>query len=259
MDVFREIIHNLLLALRLPLRVVVDRLPEAGEILLSLRLGQLRHLRRDALHFLQPDLMHLRGRDVHGGHHLHGFRIAPLAVRQAFDRELGASFGVVIGSQEFRELLVSGNDIVVNRFRDLVGQPLLVRFRKVRWKLLRRQEEWVRGDDAVALAGQFLEHELGRHQAVLEALSHHLGRLIEHARDLVQPGNVILVVRHGIERHAQRQIGQPGVDAILLVHRHLIILQAVVDVLPLQLPLQQTMAQQVVVAHPVGRDRFQPL
>src|SRR5205809_2584745 len=46
-------------------------------------------------------------------------------------------------------------------------------------------EERVRRDDAVALAGQLFEHELGRHQSVFFALAHHLGGLFQHARDLL--------------------------------------------------------------------------
>ena len=48
-------------------------------------------------------------------------------------------------------------------------------------------------------------------------------------------------------------------DAPLLVHGHLVILQVVVNVLSLQLPLQQSMAQQILVAHSVGGNGFQPL
>src|SRR5947207_3060935 len=51
-DVFLKIIDDLLFALRLPLRVVVDRLAETGEILLTLRQREFRHLRRDAFDFL---------------------------------------------------------------------------------------------------------------------------------------------------------------------------------------------------------------
>ena len=109
------------------------------------------------------------------------------------------------------------------------------------------------------MAGQFFEDELRRHEAVLHALAQDVGGLGEDARNLMQPGNVILVVLHRIERDGERQIGEPGVDTALLVHRHLIILQVVVDVLALQLPLEQAVAQQILVVHAVGGDGFQPL
>ena len=63
MDVFLVVIQNLLLACRLPFWIVVHRFPEAGQIFVSLALGQLGHLSRDALHFLQPDLMDVSGRE----------------------------------------------------------------------------------------------------------------------------------------------------------------------------------------------------
>ena len=66
-------------------------------------------------------------------------------------------------------------------------------------------------------------------------------------------------MRHGIERYTEGQVGQPGVDTVLLVDRHFEILQFVTDVLALQLALQQLMAEQILVAHPVRRNLFQPL
>ena len=46
---------------------------------------------------------------------------------------------------------------------------------------------------------------------------------------------------YGIHGHAERQIGKLNVDAPLLIHRHHIILQAVVHILPLELPLHYLM------------------
>ena len=47
-------------------------------------------------------------------------------------------------------------------------------------------------------------------------------------------------------------------DAVLLVHRHLEIFEIIVHVFALELSLQHAMAQQIIVAHSVSRDRFQP-
>src|SRR6266699_5926961 len=63
-------------------------------------------------------------------------------------------------------------------------------------------------------------------------------------------------MRHGIERHRVRQIGQPGMHAVLLVHRHLVIFQGVVHVFALEPLLEYPMAEQIFVAHPIGRDRL---
>jgi len=105
---FRKVIHDLLLALRLPLRVVVHRVPEAGESFFPCARASFVISAVMRSTSFQPDLMDLRRRDVHCGHHLHGFGIAPLAIRQGFDRKLAPSLWVVIGAQEFREFLVSG-------------------------------------------------------------------------------------------------------------------------------------------------------
>ena len=47
-------------------------------------------------------------------------------------------------------------------------------------------------------------------------------------------------------------------DAVLLVYRHLVVLQAIIHVFALELTLQELMTQQILVAHAVGRDGFQP-
>ena len=106
MDVFFVVIQNLLLAGRLPLGIVVDRLPKAGQVFVSLALGQLGHLGRDTRYFLEPDLMDVGGRDVDGGHRFHRFGVTPFPVSEAFDRKLGSSFRSVFGAQEFGEFLI---------------------------------------------------------------------------------------------------------------------------------------------------------
>lgn len=185
MDVFFVVIQNLLLAGRLPLGIVVDRLAEAYQIRVSLALSQLGHFSCDTRYFLEPDLMHFVGWDADGGHRFHRFGVTPFPVSEAFNRKLGSSFRSVLGPQELGELSISGNHIVVNSLGDLVGQVFLVLLGKFRRKFFGRFEERVRGDDAVTLAGQLFENELGRHQMILLALSHHLGRLFQHTWDLM--------------------------------------------------------------------------
>ena len=128
--------------------------------------------------------MDVGGRDADGGHRFHGFGVTPFPVSEAFDRKLGSSFRIVLGAHELGELSISGKHIVINGLGDLVGQAFLVLLGKFRRKFFGRFEERVRGDDAVALAGQLFENELGRHQVILLALPHHLGRLFQHPRDL---------------------------------------------------------------------------
>src|SRR5260370_41266829 len=98
MDVFFVVIQNLLLAGRLPLGIVVDRLPEAGQVFVSLTLGQLGHLGGDARYFLEPDLMDVGGRHVDGGYGFHCFFVTPVPVSGAFERKLRLSFWVRVGA-----------------------------------------------------------------------------------------------------------------------------------------------------------------
>ena len=61
----------------------------------------------------------------------------------------------------------------------------------------------------------------------------HLFGLGEHPRDLMQTGDVVLVLLHRVEGNGQRQVGEAQMRAVHLVHRHLIFLEAViVDALP---------------------------
>ena len=63
-------------------------------------------------------------------------------------------------------------------------------------------------------------------------------------------------MRDGIKWHRVRQIGQPSVDTVLLVHRHLVIFQRVVHVFAFQLLFEDAMTQQIGVAHAIGWDRL---
>ena len=145
--------------------------------------------------------MHFRGRDVQRRHELDRFRVATLPVRQTFDGNFRPSLRVVVGPQKFGELLVGRGHVVVDRLCHFVGQPFLVVVGKGRREFLGRQKEWVRGDDAVALAGEFLEHELGRHESVLHALAQHLGHLI----GLLRAVGVELVTELAVADHRPRQ------------------------------------------------------
>ena len=129
--------------------------------------------------------MDVGGRDVDGGHRFHRFGVPPFPVSEAFDRKLGSSFRSVLGAQEFGEFFIRWKHVVVNGLGDLVGQAFFVLFGKFRRKFFGRFEERVRGDDAVALAGQLFENEFGRHQVILLALPHHLRGLFQHPRDLM--------------------------------------------------------------------------
>src|SRR6516225_4097327 len=126
MDVILVVTQDLLLAGRFPLGILVDGLPEAGQVLVSLALSEPGHLVSDTRYFLEPNLMDLGRGDVDRGHRFHGFGIAPLPVYEAFDRKLGTSFWRVLSAQKIRKLAVRRKHVVVDAFGDLAGQVFLV-------------------------------------------------------------------------------------------------------------------------------------
>ncbi len=258
-DVLLEVGDDLLLARRLPLRIAVDRGAEGGEVLVPLSLRELRHLPGDPCHFLEADLVDRRRGDVDGGHRLHRLGVAPLAVRQALDRDRGPALRRVLGAQEGGEIPVRRQHVLVDRLGQRGRQLLLVGVREAGRELLQRQHERVGGDDPLGLLRQLVDDELRRHQAVLDAGAQHLGGLLQHPRNLVETRDVVLVVLHRIEGHAQRQIGQAGMDAVLLADRHLEVLQPVGDVAAGELALQELVREQVGVRHAGGGDGAQPL
>src|ERR1700752_3271380 len=107
----------------------------------------------------------------------------------------------VFRAEESRERLVSRNDIGVDGVHDLLGQTLLVFGRNARRILLGRQQEWIGIDDALTLNRKLLKQESDRHEVVFDSGAKDFRGLTEHARNLVQTGNVILVLLNSIEGH----------------------------------------------------------
>ena len=98
------------------------------------------------------------------------------------------------------EGLVGGDDVDVDGVSDLLGQALLVFRGNARRILLCRQEKGVSVDDALTLDGELLQEESDGHELILHASAKDFGSLAEHAGDLVETGDVILVVLDGVER-----------------------------------------------------------
>ena len=71
--------------------------------------------------------------------------------------------------------------------------------------LLRRDEEGVGLDDAVALARDLFEQEADGHEVVLHAGAEDFGGLAEDARNLVETRDVVLVVLDRVEGHGRAE------------------------------------------------------
>ena len=253
-DVSGEVLDDLLLAFGLPGRAVVDRGAEGGEVLVALGFGEDRHFGGDAGYFAEAELMDAFGRDVHGGHHFDRGGVAALTVGKTLDGDCGTTPRSVFRAQKRGEGAVGGKYVVRGGLVDGSGKTLPVGFAEARGELLCRQKKGIRGDDAVALPGEFFNQESGQHEAVLHALAEDVGGLRKNARDLVQALDVVLVVRDGVERNAQGKVGKRGVGAVLLVDRHFVVLEVVVGVLLRELAFEQVVGEAVRISHAVGRD-----
>ena len=141
---------------------------------------------------------------------------------------------------------------------DLLRQPLLVFGGNARRIFFGRLKKWVGVDDALALHGKLFDQKSDRHQLVLHAGAKNFGGLAEHARDLMQSGDVVLVVLDRVERNGERQIGKAGVDAILLVDRHLVLFEIVVGDALLQHAHQKIVGELVLIGETSSGNGLQP-
>ena len=114
-------------------------------------------------------------------------------------------------------------------------------------------------DDPFALLRNLFRQEPHHHQLVLHARAQNFCDLAEHARDLVQPRDVILVMLHRIERNRQRQIGEIGVNAALGGDRHLVFFEPKIGNALLEDANQQVVRKLVLIGESLGRDGLQPL
>src|SRR5216683_814193 len=96
------------------------------------------------------------------------------------------------------------------------------------------------------------------HELVFNAGAKDFGGLGEDSGDMMKTGNVVLVVLEGVEWDRKRQVGEAGVDAILLVNWHLVLFEVVVgDALP-ENTNKEVVRELVLVGEPGGRDSFEP-
>ena len=112
-------------------------------------------------------------------------------------------------------------------------------------------------DDPFALHRKFIDEKADWHQLVFHSRAKNFGGLIEHTRNLMKPGDVVLVMFYRVERDGKRQIGKAGVDAVLLIDRHLILFEIVVGNALLQHSNQQIVRKLIAIVEPCGRNGLQ--
>ena len=124
-------------------------------------------------------------------------------------------------------------------------------------ELLRGDQEGIGGDDAVALRGDLLEQEADGHEVVLHAGAQDFLGLGEDAGDLVEAGDVVLVVLDGVERDGEREVGEVGVRAVHLRDGHLVFFEAVVVEALLEGAHEQVVGELILLGEAGGGDGFE--
>ena len=119
------------------------------------------------------------------------------------------------------------------------------------------QQEWVRGDHSIALAGDLLQQKAHRHQVVSHARAQHLFGLGKDARNLVQTRDVVLIKFHAAEGRGERQIGQLGVRAAHLRDGHLEVLEGVVLIALLEGADKKFVGENILLRKARGRNSLQ--
>ena len=212
------------------------------------------HLGGDAGDFVEAEGVDLVGREVGGGAAEDVVLVALCAVGQRGDGEGGAAVRGVVRGDEGGEGAVGGDDVLVDGVGDLGGEALLVFSGDAGGVLLRWDEEGVGVDDAVALAGDFFEQEADGHEVVFHAGAEDLGGLGEDAGNLVEARDVVLVVLDGVEGHAERKVGEAGVDAVHLVDGHLVLFEVVVVEALLEDAGEEVVGEEVLLGEAGGGD-----
>ncbi len=72
--------------------------------------------------------------------------------------------------------------------------------------------------------------------------------LAQRGRDLMEPGDVVLVVFDRVERHRQRKVGELRVNAALRGHRHLVIPEAEIVAVLLEVAEEEIVGRAVLFA-----------
>ena len=170
--------------------------------------------------------MHLLRRQVEGGEPAHLVRVVGLPVRQ-----VGGADGLpgprqVLADEEVVETLVGRHDRFGDRGLGIGQDPLAVHLPDRRRHLLERRPEGAVprvvddvGGDRVLVAVQRYPRQ---GEAALDSSSHVALLLLEVGRNRPHPGDVVVVVVRGPERHRPVHAGEPHVEAGVRVERHLV-------------------------------------
>ena len=213
------------------------------------------HLGADALHFLQPDVVDLLGRQVGCGVGLRQVGVPLLAIGQIEVAGGSPARRIVLLLPELEELLVGRVDLLHDdplRLRLDAGLILLgnvlgkAQEGEVKQALLRFLDN-LRFD----LVRDQPDGYLRRCHAPGQPLAHQFHHLVVDARHLAEAGKVVIVVLGVLEGGDLRQHRQLGLQATALVDRH----QVVGEFVPLDRQLARLQVEIVIDLVLVGELR----
>ena len=186
------------------LGIVLEGHAERSEIGEACLVSDTHHLGLNAVDLAETELVYLIRCHVCGGAGVDGVLITPLAVGQRSDRERGAAFRGVFGAQESGEGFVRGDHFGVDAVGNLLGQALLLLRGDIGRIFFCWAEKRIGIDNALTLDWELLDEKPDGHELVLHAGAKDFGGLAEDPWDLVQPGDVVLVVLHRVKGYGKR-------------------------------------------------------
>src|ERR1700733_3108230 len=253
-----EIVEDLLRRGRDVFGIGFERGAEGRKIGEALFFGDRSHLCLDPLDLAETELVDLLCLHVSGGPRINVVFVALLAFWQGGNGKTCAAPGRVLRAQESREGLVGGDNIRLDGIADLLGQTLLIFSRNARRILFGREKKGVGVNDSLTLHRELLYEETHRHEVVLHAGAKHFGGLAQHARNLVETCDVVLVVLDGIEGNGKGKVGKTGMDAILLIDRHLVFFEVEIGDALLQHADQEIVRELILIGETRSRDGLEP-
>ena len=220
------------------------------------------HLGPNPLDLAEADLVDLLGRQVEGGEPADLFFVVRPSARQIGGAQRLSRVRLILADEEVEEPLVGRRHRLVDRGLGLGQDPLPVHlFDRLRQVLERGPEGAVLrlvcdvGRDRVLVA---VEHYARQAEAALEPGAHVALLLLEEGRQCPHPGDVVVVVIRGPERHRAVHARKPHVETGVRVERHLVLAELEALHAAPELALEHPRVDPVRRAEPVEMDLLEP-